>query len=208
MQEPFKPFDKDSAFDQTRRNLPHRTQEGCTYFLTWRQADCVPAEVLETLKTERLHWLNAHPQPWDATTQRDYDVRFVRRIERWADKGYGSCALSSSDMRHIVVQALHHFDGQRYSLDSFVVMPNHVHVLAAPLPGYSLSKVLHSWKSFTAHVINKRLGQEGPFWMDETFNHAVRSRAQMERFRRYIADNPLRAGLPSNAFLLWQRIVE
>lgn len=32
----------------------------------------------------------------------------------------------------IVADALRHFDGERYELASFVVMPNHVHVLFRP----------------------------------------------------------------------------
>lgn len=205
MEGSFQPFDKGVSFDQTRRNLPHRTQEGCTYFLTWRQADCVPKEVLEEWKAERIHWLANHPFPWDDKTQRDYDIRFVRRIERWGDKGLGTCLLKTPDVRKMVVEALHFFDHQRYDLDSYVVMPNHVHVLVTPLVGHSLSAMLHSWKSFTAHTINKTCGRAGAVWMDETFNHAVRSLAQRERFRCYIRDNPSNAFLEPHTFTHWQR---
>ena len=173
----FKAFNKDAAFDETRRNLPHRTQPGCTYFLTWRQADCVPKEVLEEWKQERQRWLASHPFPWTDRTQREYDMKYVRRIERWADQGRGSCLCRLPSIRHGIVEALQHFDRQRYILDGFVVMPNHVHVLVRPLSGHALSRILHSWKSFTAHAICRKMRVKGPVWMDESFNHAVRSLA-------------------------------
>jgi hypothetical protein len=74
----------------------------------------------------------------------------------------------------------------RYDLDRFVVAANHVHILVTPRPGYELSDILHSWKSFTANQLNRRLGQPGAFWQKESFDHIVRSPAQLERFRAYI----------------------
>ena len=53
-----------------------------------------------------------------------------------------------------MADALRHFDGERYHLEAFVVMPNHVHVLVQLKPGHSLSEILHSWKSFAVHQIN------------------------------------------------------
>ena len=103
---------------------------------------------------------------------------------------------------------LHHFDGQRYALDAYVVMPNHVHVLVAP--GYeqggtgglpvdsssrSLSAILHTWKSFTSKAINRKRGSKGVFWMDESFDHAVRSEKQRQHFRTYIREMPAKAFL-------------
>ena len=204
MEDGFKPFNREAGFNETRRNLPHRTQEGCTYFLTWRQADSVPQTTLEEWKRERQQWMDAHPVPWDDKTRRAYEIRFVRRLERWADEGLGSCLLRCPANRELVVRSLHFFDQHRYRLDAFVVMPNHVHVLVKPLPGFSLSGTLHSWKSFSAHEINKARGETGPVWMDETFNHAVRSLPQLERFRRSILDNPSKAHLPTGSFSHWQ----
>ena len=40
--------------------------------------------------------------------------------------------------------------------------------------------------------------------MDESFDHLVRSVAQLERYRHYFAENPKRAGLPHDAYSLRQ----
>jgi REP element-mobilizing transposase RayT len=42
--------------------------------------------------------------------------------------------LQEDRVAALVADAFHHFDSQRYRLDSFCVMPNHVHVVLMPLP--------------------------------------------------------------------------
>nr|WP_249355763.1 transposase [Chloracidobacterium aggregatum] len=74
-------------------------------------------------------------------------------------------------------------------------MPNHVHVLVTPLHGNSLSSILHGWKSFTAKEANRRLGREGPFWMEEYFDRAIRDENHFRRVVEYIGNNPVKAGL-------------
>ena len=76
-------------------------------------------------------------------------------------------------------------------------MPNHVHVLVCVGAKMKLSKVLHSWKSFTAHELNKLLGRRGTVWQDESFDHIVRSLDQLNHFRSYIGENPAKACLQS-----------
>jgi REP element-mobilizing transposase RayT len=90
----------------------------------------------------------------------------------------------------IVHSALRYFEGQRYVLDEYVVMPNHVHVLVKPLPGHGLVAILHSWKSYTANQLNRRLGRTGQLWQHESYDHIVRSEAAREVIRRYIRENP------------------
>lgn len=73
------------------------------------------------------------------------------------------CAERPANAR-IVADALHHFNGERYEIVLFVVMPNHVHVLFRPLAKNTLSAILKSWKGFTAREINKRIGKTGALW--------------------------------------------
>ena len=74
-------------------------------------------------------------------------------------------------------------------------MPNHVHVLATPLRNYTLSSILHTWKSFTAHQANKLLGRRGTFWMVEYFDRAIRNERHFANVVEYIEHNPVKAGL-------------
>ncbi|HID22932.1 MAG TPA: hypothetical protein EYP14_11110, partial [Planctomycetaceae bacterium] len=168
-------FDPTEPVVNLKGNLPHWRQEHVTYFVTFRLADSVPQHKLRLWRRERDEWLRSHPQPHSAATRRQYLRRFTARLERWLDAGYGECLLQRPQVRAIVEQALRHSDGERYYLDEFVVMPNHVHVLVTPRPGHSLSKIVQSWKSFTAHVINNLLGRRGALWQKEYFDHIVRN---------------------------------
>jgi len=107
----------------------------------------------------------------------------------------GSCVLGRSDCARMVQDALLHFEGTRYYLVAWCIMPNHVHAIVAPLGGFTLSAILHSWKSFTANRINDLLKREGALWERESFDHAIRSFEDLERFKQYLEYNPVTAGL-------------
>lgn len=183
-------FDPFVEVNVRHRNLPHWRQEGKLYFVTWRQADSIPLEKREELQRARKAFIKAYGDP--ATTnlsellRQRYNKLFHERIQRWLDAGSGTCLLRLPEVQHIMRDALHHFNGTRYQLGSFAIASNHVHILVAPTPGVDLSLVLHSWKSFTANTINRRLGRKGKLWQDESHDHLVRSEASLDRIMAYI----------------------
>ena len=194
-------FRPEDAVGNLAGKLPHWRQEGVTYFVTFRLADSLPQTKLHEWLRERDEWIVAHPQPWDMNTSSEYHRQFTARIEKWLDAGYGSCVLARHETRSVVADALRHFDSDRYWLDAWVVMPNHVHVVVTPLRDNGLSATLHAWKSFTSHAIGKLLPDwHGPFWQKESFDHIVRGPDHLERFRIYIANNP--RGLARDTFAL------
>ena len=68
--------------------------------------------------------------------------------------------------------------------------------------GHKLSEILHSWKSFSAKEANHILNRTGAFWQDESFDHIVRDEKNLEKFSCYIQENPKKAGLSKNEFVL------
>ena len=80
-------------------------------------------------------------------------------------------------------------------MGDFVVMPNHVHLLAAFADPEQQKMQCDSWTKFTATRINRSLNQAGKFWQQEPFDHLVRSLEQHEHLRSYIANNPKKANL-------------
>jgi REP element-mobilizing transposase RayT len=106
-------------------------------------------------------------------------------------------------LARLVANAFTYFDGRRYDLDSFVVMPNHVHVLFRLRGGRALEKVVHSWKSFTAKAVNKAAGREGMLWQEDYWDRMIRNERHLNAVRSYIARNP-----KDGAGLLWQRSVD
>ena len=163
----------------SRGYLPHFDHPGLVQMITFRLADALPASVL-------ADW--QHELPGDTVAQR-------RRTEAYLDTGYGSCCLGDPRITRLVEDALLHFDGQRYRLLGWVIMPNHVHVLIQSLPGYRLPDVIHSWKSFTANAANRVRQQTGDFWQPEYFDRYIRDADHFDNALRYIHENPLKAGL-------------
>ena len=90
----------------------------------------------------------------------DKDREYRKRIEAFLDAGHGSCILQRPDIAEIIIKAWSYYDGERYDLQAWVVMPNHVHVLFT-MRDHSMGSVLHSWKSYTANAIGKVTGQPG-----------------------------------------------
>ena len=137
-------FNPWAEIQKSANDLPHWQQPGATYFITFRMADALPAPLRDRLADERSAWLEYHPEPWDAATSLEFHQRFSGAVERTLDAGHGSCFLRDRAVRDMVVEALGHFDGDRYALHSAVVMPNHVHCLTSLGGGHLLEDVLHS----------------------------------------------------------------
>ena len=178
---------------------------GATYFVTFRLADAVPQQLAHQWREELETWRKFHPEPWDAKTAYEYRKRFFEQRDEWLDQGHGSCVLRRPDAAAIVRGALEHFDGERYHLDAFVIMPNHVHAILQPLPGHSLANILRSCKGFTAREINKMLGRTGTLWMEESFDRIVRDFDELVLYRDYIARNPEKAHLQAGEFIFSTR---
>ena len=198
----FIPFDPERPVAQLHRNLPHWRQEGATYFVTFRLADALPRELLKQMQCERAEWLKRYPGSLPPEREREQQEFLWEWQEAQVDQGHGACHLAQPAVADVVEGALKHFDGERYQLGSYVIMPNHVHVLVQPAPGHCLSDILHTWKSFTATQANRLLKRAGAFWQEESFDHIVRDEAQLERFRRYIVENPVKARLSPGRFRL------
>jgi len=191
-------LDRDAEVSRTRVNLPHWRQDGRTYFVTFRLDDSLPTEAVEHIVESRRAWLHKNPEPHTSEQRNEYFRLFSEALDRKLDAGLGGCQLAEPKARELVRDALYFFDGDRYWLHDWVVMPNHVHLLLTVRPEQPLSKVLHSLKSFTSKKINALLGRSGVLWQKDSFDHIVRSEASFERFRQYIAENPQK--LAANTF--------
>ena len=83
---------------------------------------------------------------------------------------------------------------RQYDLHSYVIMPNHIHLLLTPLT--QLSKLTALLRDVIAHRANDLLGQPGaPFWGEERCEHPVAEPHEFGRIRQYIECNPIPAGM-------------
>ncbi|MGP8330295.1 MAG: transposase [Methanosarcinaceae archaeon] len=92
-------------------------------------------------------------------------------------------------------------DEMRYIIYRWSIMPNHVHLLIRPLINpvtrnfFSLSKILHSMKSYSANLANSILNRKGQFWHRESYDHIIRNQDEFNRIWAYIDNNAVKAGL-------------
>lgn len=170
---------------RSRGRLPHWRVDDATYFITFRLRDSLPVSVARDLFTERDAILRKCSS---ATARARLDDAFGLRLDKYLDAGSGSCLLREHGA--LVADALRHFDQSRYELHAWCVMPNHVHAMIHVQSGDEVPRIVHSWKSFTAHQIGR-----GPIWQREYFDRVIRSPAEFSRTAGYIRANPAKAGL-------------
>ena len=119
----------------------------------------------------------------------------------------------SPSARQVVLDACLFFNNQRYDLFALVVMPDHVHMLIQPLlkneeEYWSLSRILHSIKSYSAKQIPKVMPHIGTIWQPERYDHIVRDDRAFTAIWNYICQNPVKAKLansPERYPFLWQK---
>ncbi|QQS40276.1 MAG: transposase [Acidobacteriota bacterium] len=166
-----------------RGYIPHFEGGEIAQFLTYRLADSMPANVLDRWRKEL-----------DSGSEAD-DTRFRKRVELYLDRGHGECWLRDPRIAELVEDNLLFHDGKKYDLKSWVVMPNHVHVLLTPLKDVELGSIAHSLKSYVAHRANRILGRQGRFWQPEVFDRYIRNQRHFANVIRYIERNPVKAHL-------------
>jgi putative transposase len=198
---------EDQKLEVYIRHLPHWRQEGATYFVTFRLADSLPQVKLDQLATLRAEWEQRHPPPWDRAALEMLAKETMEKVERWLDQGMGSCVFQNSAFAGLLAEAMHHFDGVRYELDAYVVMPNHAHALVRPtMPvEYPLESILGSWKQYSSTQVNRRIGSKEVRWQEESYDRIVRDEEHLYRCLQYIGRNPRIAGLDGRILQVWVR---
>jgi REP-associated tyrosine transposase len=195
-----------------RGYLPHFDSPEVTQHVTFHLADSLAKATLERME-EELRKLPVSRQ----------DVARRKKIEAWIDAGHGSCMLRDPLVAALVQNALLFFDGERYELLAWVIMPNHVHVLFRTVQGWTVAKVVASWKKFTARQIcacrrnhgnaNLTIGEEResanqeigvpekkePVWHREYWDRFMRDEDHFLQAVEYIHQNPVQAGLVAKA---------
>jgi REP element-mobilizing transposase RayT len=168
----------------SRGYLPHFDGREVPQFVSLHLFDSVPASVVERWKRE-LDVL-------DSKTDR---ILLQRRLERYLDQGYGQAFLKEHRVATMIQDVLLGSDSRSYRLSAWVIMPNHIHMLATRFESYTLADIMQSLKSITSHKANRILKRHGQFWMLDYFDRYIRNAEHFAKTLRYIEDNPVKAGL-------------
>lgn len=104
-------------------------------------------------------------------------------------KGRGQNVLCKSGI------ALYLFESVEFRIEQlqwemllFLLMPDHLHMIARFNPEPGLQRVVSDWKRYTAR-------QFGIAWQRDFFDHRLRNDNEIEHKAEYIQMNPVRAGL-------------
>lgn len=192
-------------------------QEGCTYFVTFRLGDSLPAAAIDRLELLKNQWLLEHSiDPEDSQNLRDsylkigrperaeFERKYARILNRYLDAGHGACVLDQKECALAFKECLFRFDRDRVYVGDYVIMENHVHCLLTPIPGNQLDDLLAGIKGASARAINRIVGSEGKLWMKDSFDHIVRDEDHLGKFQRYILENPRKAGIQLSSECLGQ----
>ncbi|MFN0072148.1 MAG: REP-associated tyrosine transposase [Chloroflexota bacterium] len=167
-----------------RGYLPHRDDPGIVQAVTFRLADSLPQQLIEPWSDSLLRM-----KPSDARVAR------MRYVAEALDTNLGRCWLQRPEIAQMIEAALLHFDGTRYRLLAWCIMPNHVHALIAMFDGMPLDQIIHSWKSFTARECNRLLGRSGALWARDYYDRYIRDDDHLTIAAAYIESNPVKAHL-------------
>jgi type I restriction enzyme R subunit len=185
----------DKDIEKHGSQLPHWKQGEVMQFVTFRLGDALPKERVAAWKTDSELWRSTWPPPWTPEQQREYDQKFTVKLERWLDQGMGSCLLRSSHNREILEDVLMRFEGERVQHHSWVIMPNHIHLLFKPL--VPIEELIQAWKSVSA----RRIGQ-GSIWQANYRDTLIRDGDHFANAVRYIRKNP--RSLREGSYTLWE----
>jgi REP element-mobilizing transposase RayT len=162
-----------------RGYLPHFDQGAVVQAVTFRLADSLPRAFYERLSSRT-------------------PAERGRSIEAYIDRSRGSCVLVEAPCAKIVESVLTHFDGARYRLLAWVIMPNHVHSILEQMPGHRLGDIVRSWKNYSARRINSLRDRHGAVWAPDYFDRFIRNEDHLANAIHYVEDNPVKAGLVSS----------
>ncbi|RRA98054.1 transposase [Larkinella rosea] len=192
-----------------RRNLPHLQYVGATFFITFCLKGSLPTEVVRRLIEEHQYTLRQIQQPSQNETANEHK-RYFAKIDGILDRcqsGYNW--LQNPVIAEIVAEKIKSYDGEKYDLIAYCIMPNHVHLVvdsSIQLEGLDgniqaidrnyeqLFTVLQQIKGNT-YQANKVLGRSGAFWQPESYDHVVRNDQELKNIINYTLQNPVKAGL-------------
>jgi putative transposase len=122
--------------ERYRRRLPHIQPPGATFFITFRLIDSIPREVWKVLRERQAAlYQELIEDTDDQTAALERERQWFREFEEYLhNTSDGPVWLKDERIAALVAEDFHHFDGERYRLDAFCVMPNHVHTVLKPLP--------------------------------------------------------------------------
>ncbi len=138
----FRGLDPNKPIRKYIRYLPHWRQDGAYYAATFRLADSLPKAKLDMLKSMRREWEAKFPEPRSEEAWKIYARSVAERVDEWLDQGAGECHFKVGAFANELARSILHFQHEQYHVASYVVMPNHCHLIMKPFGEYELEDLL------------------------------------------------------------------
>ena len=103
---------------------------------------------------------------------------------------------AASALLRVIAEVRHE---TRFKLLAFVVMPDHIHLVLAMPPRVKVSRVMQLIKGRFANRYDVAAGRAGALWQTSYHERALRSERDLVAAIEYVHNNPVRAGLASQA---------
>ena len=108
----------------------------------------------------------------------------------------GRSLFQVTEVAEIMLNTLFHYrDSGAYLLHSFVIMPDHLHLLLTPGPETSLEKAMQLIKGRSSHRIHKERGGKMEIWQVGFHDWTIRDLDDWKAKAKYIQMNPVKARL-------------
>ena len=188
---------------RNRGYIPHFDDGIRTQHITFRLADSLPNDAIKRIDSIIL-----------GMEESEQKIEKRRLMHEYLDAGKSCCVIKRPEYAQLVQDAILHFDGERYEMYAWVIMPNHVHALLRPLGGWEIRKIISTWKTFTARripaeaysessgrILRGKAGalrsdsQKPRVWQSEYWDRYIRNDKHFRITKNYIEENPVKAGL-------------
>ena len=84
---------------------------------------------------------------------------------------------------------------KKFQIHDFVVMPDHVHLLISVGPETTIERAVQFIKGGFSYRLKKETSYSGEVWQRGYSELRVENEASVQEHRKYIAENPVKAGL-------------
>jgi len=189
----------------SKRILPHIQLEDSVLFISWRLAFTLPKHIIDAIRERNISANTEEISP-NETNATDQD-----KVKSAIDKFYhydslldklkpAGIDLSKNTYRAILSYSLFFDNKIKYDLYAFCIMTNHVHIVIKPLikdadKHYSITEIMRTLKSTTAHKINTVRNSKGKVWMTESYDHIVKDEKELINILNYVINNPVKSGM-------------
>ena len=156
------------------KNLPHISKYGYYQFVTFRTYDSM-----------------------DAYLQKIVDSNIENSKKQYILDNYLDNSLNGRYLNHQILELSKNYileqDKKLFELISFIIMPNHIHILFKET--MELSEVMRKLKGGLSFLINKELKKKGQFWENNYYDKMIRDKRHFEIVYEYIKNNAIKANL-------------